>query len=159
MNPNQYIVDHLRERFKTRYGIELTRELRLSLIDQIKTKEAECCYKRRGKNGQSNEFWRVHLTLGFERKEFDVIYDRDIEQILTVLPSTDSEEFDDFAKKLYRKYGLTKEQIIFQRKTSKELERESIEKLKLRDEYISKVQLGLKRLKEWKTRLDFTHGM
>jgi len=157
MNNNQHIVDHLRERFKTRHGIELTRELRLSLIDQIRMQKAECCYKRKGRNGQSSEFWRVHLMVKSERKEFDVIYNRYIGQILTVLPSIDSEEFEEFVRSSYKLYGLTREQIVFQRKTSRELDSDSIRRLKLRDEYVTNVQLGLKRLKEWKTILDFTH--
>lgn len=137
------IALHLQQRFKSRFNIELTRELRLSILDQIKTKKAECCFK-----SDKSEFWRVFIINKIGIIEtFDIIYSRQEDIILTVLPPIGSDEFDEFAEKLFYSYGIKKDQIIFRRKTSKELEMESIRK---RIDFEKRVDIGRQRLKQWK---------
>ena len=136
------IVDHLRQRFKDRFGIELTRDLRLSLITQIKTKKAEHLYTFKGA-----ELWRVFIYNDKKciKEFFDVMFDKRLDHILTVLPPIGSDDFNKFADDIFYKYGINKNQLEFRRKTSSELEHESIKRL---NESIENKKIGLRRLKQ-----------
>ena len=85
---NYNIVEHLRQRFKERYNIELTRELRLELLTQIKSKTAiMCCLLPR-----NAEVWRVRI----KRSSFNVVYNNQLKEITTVLSPPDSPDFEQF---------------------------------------------------------------
>ena len=124
------IVEHLRQRFKERFNIELTRELRLNFLDQIHKRTAELCFVT-----PKCEIWKLCLRQrNCITRCFFVIYARNIDQITTVLPPFESPEFDEFCKTIYDKYGVTREKIMNRRKSPRELDNESLLRIQERDE-------------------------
>ena len=121
---NAKIVDHLRQRFRERFNVELTRDSRLSLLKQIQARTGELCYQR----GDS-QLWKVSLVIHHLRNFYHVIYVPKFQQIVTVLPAIGSPAFEKFCKTVYSKYGIPKEQVMNRRLSAKDLERESLHRM------------------------------
>jgi len=144
---NAKIVDHLRQRFKERFNLELTRDSRLSLLKQIQSRTGELCYQR----GDS-QLWKVSLVIQHLRNFYHVIYVPKFQQIVTVLPAVGSAAFEEFCKTVYSKYGIPKEQLINRRLSGRDLERDSLQRMhrveenRWIDEFRCKRSVALRRL-------------
>jgi len=145
---NNKIVLHLRQRFQERHGVELTRDRRLMLLQQIKSGVQA---KRLFRLTDDKFLYRVYLYSN-ERMcnlPYTVIYCQSIDQILTVLPSKDSEEYARFLEK----YGLDRSRVEGREMTAKERTAMSVENAKVNIAEVArneKVAEGLRRLKAWK---------
>jgi len=150
------IVEHLRERFKERHGIELTRNRRLMLLNQIRDGVAEAMYYF--KNGKI--LYRVFIYSNEKMKNlpYSIIYCDDCKQILTVLPRQDSEEYEDFLKRNH----LDRKQVEGREMTAEERTRLSMrEAVKNRIEYEKqqKIKVGQVRLSKWNAQRHFMGNM
>ena len=146
-HPNHKIVEHLRQRFKTRHGVELTKKKRMMLLDQIHSKIGRQLFVMR----DGSELWRVRLydQATYSDKSYTVMYNRNLTQITTVLPNIDSEEFEAFIKRS----GISREQIMDRQLTSQERLAKSVRKaIEVKKENLEAQQIneGNKRLKEYK---------
>jgi len=120
---NHEIVEHLRLRFKERYNIELNRDRRIKLLNQIQKNIGSLTAKL----PSGAELWRVAMynQESYSDQHFTVLYDRSMGQITTVLPPTDSEEFQEFCDKV----NIQKEQLVSQRLTAREKTMESVNRV------------------------------
>lgn len=117
---NYKVIEHLRKRFKDRFNIDLTRERRLDILAQAKTRNMNnlCRLLPRGA-----EIRRVKI----DDKEFNVVYDVKLQQITTVLSPPDSPDFEQFCKD--HPYW-TRESLIYKHMTAKERTARDIKKAK-----------------------------
>lgn len=116
---NYKIVEHLRRRFKERFNIDLTRELRLDILTQCRSGMCNlCCLLPRGA-----EVRRIKI----QGKEFNVVYNVCLKQITTVLSPPDSPDFDQFCK---NNPDLSREKIINSYLTPKERTERDLKKAK-----------------------------
>ena len=146
---NHAIVEHLRLRFKERYNIELTRDRRISLLNQINKNIGQLTTVIK----LNTELWRVEIynQATYCNQSFIVMYDRAIDQIRTVLPPVDSEEFDEFCERVH----ISKEQLLNQQLTAKERTHQSVDKAIKHREKQAIIKEGLQRLDSYKTFADY----
>jgi hypothetical protein len=140
---NSKIAGHLQKRFKERHGIELTRNRRMMLMNQIQNGMAK--FLSQTNNGKM--LYRVFLYSNATRANvnYAVLYCPKIKMILTVLPQQGSEEYKEFC----HKNGLSLEAVRSRELTAQERTNESIkEYLKQKQERLVKRE-GLDRLKDY----------
>jgi len=140
---NHEIVEHLRERFRARYGIELSRELRLKLIQQIHNGTA----KPLSKNGHNAEMYRVYIYSNDLMRSvgYPVIFNHTLQQITTVLPPEDSQEYADFLSE----NGLDRDVVSRRRLTAHERTNLSVQESIKHFERKRIINQGRKRLKQY----------
>lgn len=144
---NHKIVEHLRDRFKERHGIELTRDRRMMLLRQIHSGVA----KELHKVSFDKSLYRVYIYSNkyMHNLPYTVIYCKSIDQILTVLPRPDSEEYEAFLQK----NRLDREMVERRELTAAEKTAIDVERARRRmaeHEQNKRVEEGKRRLKEWK---------
>lgn len=146
---NHKIVEHLRQRFKERHGVELTKNRRMMLLSQIHKNVASLTARIHEKA----ELWKVELYNQdtYCNQAYTVIYDRTIDQITTVLPPTDSEEFAEFCETV----NIPKERLLNQRLTARERTEDSVNKVIKMRRQEAVVKEGLKRLSNYKAINDY----
>ena len=137
---NHKIVEHLRTRFLERWGVELTRTKRMSLLNQIQAGSASLT--TRLKSGI--ELWKVRLYNQelYTDQSYIVMYDKTIRQIMTVLPPLDSEEFNEFCERV----SIPKEQLVAQQLTAKERTMESVNRAAKMRTHQAEVRQGMQYL-------------
>lgn len=146
---NYEIVEHLRQRFKERYDIELTKNKRMMLLNQIRKKiGSQTCMIRK-----DIELWKVELynQKTYCNQPFIVLYDRAIDQIKTVLPPTDSEEFKEFCERVH----ISKEQLLNQQLTARESTTKSVNRVAEMRMKQAVVREGLLRLDGYKSTMEY----
>lgn len=164
---NGRIATHLAKRFKDRHGVELTRERRLMLLKQIDNGVGKFLFMFPNRD----RIYRVLLYSNDLKMNvaYSVIYSTKLNQIMTVLPSKDSDEYSTFLKKkkLSRESvedremtgeERTEKHVSYLFKNRAEAERKAQEKItaakKMKDGLIAaereaKIQAGLRRLRSY----------
>jgi len=150
---NYKIVEHLRKRFKERFNIDLTRELRLDILTQCRSGMSNlCCLLPRGA-----EVRRIKV----QGKEFNIVYDVCLKQITTVLSPPDSPDFEQFCKnnpdlsreKIINSYLTPKERTERDLKIMKENIMKEIDKaydLFVEEQKQKRIKEAKKLIKDWK---------
>ncbi len=146
------IATHLQKRFKERHNIELSRNLRLMLIKQIKSGYAKKLYSF----SETKGIYRVFLYSNARRCDLPchVIYEGQWEQILTVLPSKDTPEYKEFFKKHNIDINYDLRYMTPQERTQWSIDRYREYQLKQ-----EKIKVGLNILKSWKRLQEYKNSI
>jgi hypothetical protein len=146
------IATHLQKRFKERHNIELNRNARLMLIKQIKSGYAKKLYSF----SETKGIYRVYLYNNARKCDlpYHVIYDSKLEQILTVLPSKDSEEYKEFFKKHNIDINYDTRYMTPQERTQWSIDRYREHQIKQ-----EKIKVGLNRLNSWKRLKEYKNSI
>jgi hypothetical protein len=143
---NSKIAEHLQKRFKERHGVELTRNRRLMLVNQIESGLAK--FLSLTPNGKKLYRVMLYSNKTMANVNYSVLYCPQHRLILTVLPNKNSEEYVSFCKK----NGLSVETVRSRELTAQERTAESVRKLikhRQETEQIRRIQIGKDRLKEY----------
>ena len=155
---NYRIVEHLRSRFMSRHGVELTKKRRLMLLEQIRTGIA----KRLSLADKGRIFYRVYIYSNEDmaNRFYSVVFDPSLKQIITVLPRKDSSEYMSFVQR----YGLDYDVIIQQEMTAKERTDASVKAAynakqeRVRAEVEKERQRRIRAYREFKATYDYFNG-
>ena len=151
---NSKIAEHLQKRFKERHGVELTRNRRLMLMNQIETGLAK--FLSLTPNGK--KLYRVVLYSNetMANVNYSVLYCPKDKLILTVLPNKNSEEYMSFCEK----NGLSVEAVRSRELTAQERTAVSVrEYIKHRNKTaaVERMATSLTRLEEYKNVQRYCH--